>query len=197
MSPRVDAEERRNEIVRAAMRCFARSGYHRTSMDDIVAESGLSKGTLYWYFENKQALFIAMLESFFAGIAGPMEGIVSGGGTASQRLRALAGLFWQMVLDEERLGDLMMEFWAESARDESMNAIFRQLFEPYISLLVSLIEGGIASGEFQPVPARAAASAFAAMMDGLWFQAMIGLPVRDYVDGDTLADLVLAGLLPR
>jgi AcrR family transcriptional regulator len=195
VSPRVDAEERRSEIIQAAMRCFARSGYHRTSMDDIVAESGLSKGTLYWYFKNKQALFTAMLETFFAEMAAPLEEIASGGGTASERLRLMSNLFWQLLVQQKDLGDLMIEFWAESSRDEAFNAYFRQVFEPYLTLLAGLIEDGIQNGEFRPVNVRAAASAFAAIMDGLWFQAMIGLPLDEYVDGDTLADLTLKGLL--
>ncbi len=46
------AEERRSQILKAALRCFAHHGYHQTTMDDIVEESGLSKGTLYWYYES-------------------------------------------------------------------------------------------------------------------------------------------------
>ena len=43
--------ERRQQILSAAMTCFIAKGYHRATMDDIVVESGLSKGTLYWYFK--------------------------------------------------------------------------------------------------------------------------------------------------
>ena len=54
--PRVSREyldRRRDEIAAAALRCFAREGFHRTTMQDIVAESGLSPGALYRYFAAK------------------------------------------------------------------------------------------------------------------------------------------------
>ncbi len=48
-------EERRNEILGAALEVFIEKGYDKASMDDIVRASGLSKGTLYWYFKNKKS----------------------------------------------------------------------------------------------------------------------------------------------
>ena len=61
--PRVSREyldRRRDEIVAAALRCFAREGFHRTTMQDIVAESGLSPGALYRYFAGKEELIAAI-----------------------------------------------------------------------------------------------------------------------------------------
>ena len=48
--------ERRAQILQAAATVFARSGVNGARMDDIVAESGLSKGSLYWYFDSKQEI---------------------------------------------------------------------------------------------------------------------------------------------
>lgn len=57
MSPRPNVSaERRAQIIRAALACFMRKGYNNTTMNDIVAESGLSKGAIYWYFESKDDL---------------------------------------------------------------------------------------------------------------------------------------------
>lgn len=49
-------DARRGEIIDAALRCFDRNGYHRTSMADIIAESGLSAGAIYSYFPSKDEL---------------------------------------------------------------------------------------------------------------------------------------------
>jgi AcrR family transcriptional regulator len=58
MPPRPDVSaERHAQIIKAALACFSRKGYTNTTMDDIVAESGLSKGSLYWYFDSKDDLF--------------------------------------------------------------------------------------------------------------------------------------------
>ena len=49
-------DARRDEIAAAALRCFAAKGFHRTSMADIIAESGLSAGAIYGHYESKEAL---------------------------------------------------------------------------------------------------------------------------------------------
>ncbi|HWM23846.1 MAG TPA: TetR/AcrR family transcriptional regulator [Chthoniobacterales bacterium] len=56
------ALERREQILRAAMICFAKRGFHQTSMHDISAEAGISVGLIYRYFENKDAVISAMAE---------------------------------------------------------------------------------------------------------------------------------------
>ena len=63
MSPRVTAahlEARRRDILAAAFLCFARSGLHATTMQEIADEADLSAGALYRYFENKEALVRAL-----------------------------------------------------------------------------------------------------------------------------------------
>ena len=54
--------KRQHQILHAAAKCFAEKGYHTTTMDDIVREAGLSKGTLYWYFNSKKALFRSLID---------------------------------------------------------------------------------------------------------------------------------------
>src|SRR5881275_1899156 len=58
-SPLVD---RRSQILEAAIVCFARRGFHQTSMHDISAEAGISVGLIYRYFANKEAVIAAMAD---------------------------------------------------------------------------------------------------------------------------------------
>ena len=63
--PKVSAEHlanRRQQILDAAASCFARNGFHRTSMQDIVKESGLSAGLIYRYFTGKDDMIVAIVE---------------------------------------------------------------------------------------------------------------------------------------
>src|ERR1700733_9060323 len=55
-------EERRAQIVAAARTCFARSGFHHTTLQDIFAEAGLSAGCVYNYFRSKDELMLAIAE---------------------------------------------------------------------------------------------------------------------------------------
>src|SRR5690348_18411342 len=54
--------DRRDEILAAAQTCFARSGFHQTSMQEICAEAGMSPGNLYRYFPSKEALIAGISE---------------------------------------------------------------------------------------------------------------------------------------
>ena len=60
---------RQGQIVAAALACFARTGYHATTMADVAAQAGVSKGTPYLYFDSKQALFLALHEEWDCGLA--------------------------------------------------------------------------------------------------------------------------------
>ncbi|HEY3480630.1 MAG TPA: helix-turn-helix domain-containing protein, partial [Streptomyces sp.] len=55
-------ESRRRQIIDAAWVCFARNGFHKTSMPDVFAEAGLSAGAVYRYFSGKEALIAAIAE---------------------------------------------------------------------------------------------------------------------------------------
>lgn len=69
--PRITDERRaanRAAIVDAARRCFARDGFHQTSMPDIVAEAGISAGAFYRYFEGKDELIQELAREAFAGV---------------------------------------------------------------------------------------------------------------------------------
>src|ERR1700739_1542756 len=62
--PQTDSSngDRRTQILEAAMVCFAKRGFHQTSMHDISAEAGISVGLIYRYFHNKEAVISAMAE---------------------------------------------------------------------------------------------------------------------------------------
>ncbi len=57
-------EEKRAQIRNAAYKCFSQGGYHKTSVDRICATLGISKGSFYWYFNGKQAVFTSILEDW-------------------------------------------------------------------------------------------------------------------------------------
>src|SRR5260370_31585357 len=61
--------DRRAEILQAAQRCFVRSGFHQTSMQEICAEAGMSAGNLYRYFPSKEAIIAGIAERDRAEVA--------------------------------------------------------------------------------------------------------------------------------
>ncbi len=87
MARRPDTSEiRRNQILDAATTVFVRQGFQHARMDDIVEESGLSKGTLYWYFKSKEDIINAILRRLFTGDLENLESLVQAEGTSSERM---------------------------------------------------------------------------------------------------------------
>jgi len=95
MSPKPDVSaERKQQIYQAALACFNRKGYYQTTMDEIVVESGLSKGALYWYFDSKKTLFISLLSDFMSPMGQEWEAIVDDPAmTATQKLKQMLAYF--------------------------------------------------------------------------------------------------------
>lgn len=67
----------RERILDAALSVFARKGYHRATVDDIVRASGTSKGAVYHHFPNKEAVFLALADDFAARLAAAVAGAIA------------------------------------------------------------------------------------------------------------------------
>ena len=70
-------ERRRQQILDAARRCFARQGFYETSMQDVFREAGLSAGAVYRYFKSKDELVQAISASVFDRMAAAIEGALA------------------------------------------------------------------------------------------------------------------------
>jgi AcrR family transcriptional regulator len=174
MPPRSDVSaERRAQIIQAAIACFLRKGYHNTTMDDIVAESGLSKGSLYWYFKSKDELFAEALMSVFTDIGQEAFAALEQCTTASDKLCALAQSMVALGKEAEGLFNLFIEFWASSPRREEVGQLWSDMLVQYKGLIVEIVEEGIKSGEFKPVGAGQLAWALMAAYDALAAYAML------------------------
>jgi AcrR family transcriptional regulator len=66
-------QERRGQILHAAWTCFQRQGLHATTMDDIIAASGLSAGAVYTYFKSKEDLILAAITTSLSGLRALLE----------------------------------------------------------------------------------------------------------------------------
>jgi len=198
MSPKVDvADERRAQIIQAALACFTRKGYNNTTMDDIAAESGLSKGSLYWYFKGKDDLFAAALMSAFINVGQEAVAALEQCTTASDKLRAMAQAATGFSKVAEGFFSLFLEFWASSPHREEAGQLWIGLLTQYKDVVVEIIEEGMRDGEFKPVDAEQLVWAMLAAYDGLAAYIML-IPDMDLervsqVFIETLLDGLAAG----
>lgn len=132
MTPRVtDAhlKARRREILAAAFRCFSRDGLHGATMQDIAATAGLSAGTLYSYFDNKEALVRALAAESAARRSDTFTRLEGGRGAG-----ALADLVFELMgeLGAEGATDsvrLDVRLWAEMLDRPEGREIVGEAFE--------------------------------------------------------------------
>ena len=168
MVSRTKSDETHRKILQAAFNCFYRRGYNNTTMDEIAAESGTSKGTLYWHFESKDDLLESALRWFFESTLGP-EALDQIGTipTASDRLRILADSTVGFICQAEGIFNLFLEFWASSNNREQSANLWLDLLVEYRDVVIDVIKEGVERGEFRAVDAEAVAWAFMATYDGL------------------------------
>lgn len=186
----------KEQILQAALACFSDKGYHRTTMDDIVAESGLSKGALYWHFKSKRELFIALAQSSLLEIAEEAAHLLTEGMTNAQKLRVIT-MF--MVDEAEKMlpfFKLILDFWAQSTEDEQLQQMFDEMLGQFEALLAPIIEAGVAAGEFRPVNAYHVALSLAGLVDALGlYIVLLGEERIDLHNTvETMLDITLAGL---
>jgi AcrR family transcriptional regulator len=202
MSPRPDvSEERRNQILEAAMTVFARQGFDQARMDDIAQEVGLSKGALYLYFKSKDAIISAILQFFFSRVMKKLKGFLESEVQPSVREQFLrlnqyyvAEMKWMVSLLP-----LSFEFYAVAARQKAVRQFLKRYFKDYREVLATLVQRGIDRGEFQPVQAERVAITIAALYEGLALLWMVDPDATQWEQtGESSLLLLLDGLaLPR
>ena len=179
-------EERRQQIMGAALACFARKGYHKTTMDDIVAESKLSKGTLYWYFKSKDDLFISIIQSYFLNMSQDIDTALEQHSSASDKLRALTNETIEFFRGTEEFFNVFIEFWMQSALNEGLNQLFSTVLIQYRDVVAAIIAEGIKSGEFKAADPKQLALTVMAVYDGLAFYTML-MPDEVDIEGSSNA----------
>ena len=167
------AEERRSQILEAALRCFAHQGYHQTTMDDLVEKSGLSKGTLYWYYESKKEIFLSVMENWLGGWGKSLRESFSPQDPPAEKLRKLNQVMIRSGLEMRDLLPVVIEFWAHATQDETIKEMLGAMLEEYDSLISGIIQEGITRGEFREGNVHHLASILVAAYDGLLFQWML------------------------
>ena len=189
-------QERTAQITAAALTAFAQLGFHKTRMDDIASEAGLSKGTLYLYFKSKDEIITAVFDQFMSG---EMDGVADLLATPVPAAEKLRTLIVQMMADtESQLGQYLsiwLEFYAITARKGVFRATMLHYMTEFLDLFTALIQQGIDAGEFRPVNARDAAAAMGAQFEGLLLLYSIDKDLLNLMAvTETAVDLFLRGL---
>jgi AcrR family transcriptional regulator len=190
---RASPEVRRAQILDAAQSCLARRGYHQTTMDDLVRESGLSKGSLYWHFDSKEEVLLALFDrytdEFFAAWGeqreaphvSPADLVVLGSELFMERVANLDALtqawlgFFEHPLARQRLADL---------------------YTKSRTILTTLVEQAVERGELVTDAPDAVAAGLVGLAEGVFLQAIVDPSFDPSPSLRVSADALLKGLAP-
>jgi AcrR family transcriptional regulator len=144
---------RRDQIIAAAAGCFARAGYHATTMADIAGAAGVSKGTPYLYFPGKEALFIALYEEWDCGLAARVDAAVGGLAEPARRsprtiLAAVVAAIATHVTGNPQTCGVLMEATTLAAYEPAIAAKVQAANAATLDQLTGLFEAGIAAGDW-------------------------------------------------
>jgi AcrR family transcriptional regulator len=170
-------QQRRAQILSAAMTCFARQGYHATSMDDVVRESGLSVGAIYSYFPSKEDLFLALSDDRSNQTLAYLNDVFRRPGPMPEKTQAAVDYFFTILSDELLpLARVNVEFMSEAAKSERVKARQELRCESVRQFLRWMLNEAQLDGQIRAdVDIDAAAELMLMLNEGIVLLSVVGL----------------------
>jgi AcrR family transcriptional regulator len=170
--------EKRIAIRRAAYRCFTKRGYHQTTVDDICEAAGISKGSFYWYYQSKQAIFHSILDTWGAEVEAELRRHVESALATADVLNAITAALESEIQRNRRIAPVWLEFFSQVQRDPEIRvglvAFHERIRSAIARLLTELTDGAVAAHDAQTLA-------------GLILTWFLGLMCEDFVTADERA----------
>lgn len=193
-------EARPQEILEAALQLFAEKGYSATKVDDIARAAGVTCGTPYLYFANKEDIFRALIREYLLPRLQLGDSLVQEyQGSARELFIALMKLWWDL-LGGTQLSALPKIMVSEARNFPDVAAMYHEQFALRCNTLIrQVLEYGIARGEFRPVNLDIASHVLMAPYVQIMIAQHCGMPhcLQNHSPDEFLeqvADLLLGGL---
>ncbi len=177
MSPKiVDKLEKKQEILKAAMKMFAQNGVIKTKMTDIATAAGIGKGTIYEYFRSKEDIFAEAYSHIFMDTENRIAEILESPLPPEEKLR----MFMKVTIAEFLEGDggefagIMMSFWSEGVRNKNERIMeiidLKKIYSEFRLMISGILDEGIKNGHFRMMNTHLTASVIIGAMDGILLQ---------------------------
>ena len=145
-------EQSRAAILKAAVREFAREGVAGARTDAIARAAHVNKALLYYYFEDKEALYQAVLDEVFSGVRAAIGNALARQLPPRDRLIAYVQAHFDYIASNPLYPRIVQAEFLRAGRDPSrLQRIAKQYFQPIFVNIAELLRDGIASGDFRPV----------------------------------------------
>lgn len=195
---------KRQQILDAAYTVFSRKGYHRATVDEIIALADTGKGTVYNYFVNKEQLFYTLIKERSAGFEAELDAIAALTEPAFDKTKKAIRVFlefyvknadlWRVLMHEMRgLGHEEPSSFTEAEREK-----YRERFAYTIGVLQSILQEGIEQGAFRNCDVHKAAHGLFSVIVMMVFQGFVG-EQHDSIDNtaNSITDIFMYGIVNR
>ncbi|CCE24092.1 TetR/AcrR family transcriptional regulator [Methylotuvimicrobium alcaliphilum] len=194
-------EPKREAIIEGATRMFLKHGFHQVSMDRIAKEAPVSKATLYQHFENKNALFSAVISELCRSLLDTMTEITPESNELDKNLRQIAEAFIDLIYTEEALA--IYRLVISECRDfpELGQVVYDSAPKIALTQLEHYLHNLKSSGHIDIPDIKFSADAFFSLLKGdLHFQCLLGIsappsPEQKRLLIDQVIEFYLRGVL--
>jgi len=153
MGSRGQPEESRAAILRAAANEFAEHGIAGARTDSIAREARVNKALLYYYFEDKETLYGAVLDEAFSGLKNSVFQVLNSDLPAREKILAYAGAYFDFIAANQVYPRLMQRemMRAREGQSSHVDKIVKTYIQPIFLRVSEVLREGIAEGQFRPV----------------------------------------------
>lgn len=177
MTRHLSPEERSDQILTAARKCFLAKGYFATKMDEIAREAGLSKGGVYFHFSSKTEIFRSLVQQEYDAAIQFFDNVEASGGDVFGMLVQLGEHFLEQFATESDLPRFMVIIGEMALRDEAIQEMLLGLQQSYIERITHILKLGMAQGQVRSVDPHAIAIMLKALLDGIQATFAVGYEI--------------------
>lgn len=190
--------DKRERILRAATKVFARKGFYATKVAEVAKAAGVADGTIYLYFKSKDDLLVSLFEDRIMLLLATLDRALAERPTAQERLRCVIEMQLGLLEGERDLAEVITVNLRQSTR--LMKQYAAPKFALYLDMIAKVISDGQRSGAFRAdVSPHIVARTIFGALDGITMTWALGKAEAGGLSraATQVADLLLEGLLAR
>ncbi|MBU0529643.1 TetR/AcrR family transcriptional regulator [bacterium] len=169
-------EDKKTQILTAALEIFAKQGLEKGKIADIAKVAKIGKGTVYEYFKTKDEIFRAIEKMFIFDSIDQINNLTQSEKSPTEKIEEIVN--WGVNMHEV-MGDatlIIAELWAQHGRGQlhgHKDSVFADMYNNYYGAVLDVLAQGIEDGEFRAMNKDGVASLLLAFMDGIIWQNVI------------------------
>lgn len=188
--------EKRTEILESAAKLFSESGFERTTVDEIAAKANVGKGTIYLYFQNKEDIFLAIMEEGLAKLINLFK-LITESGSFIQQMREIIMTHFKFIEDNQDFYKILLKEQVglnlhHENTENNLTCLHQSLYE----LITNFIRKGMNEGYVKPGPLDSYVAAVSGMVSHTAFFWLITGGKDSLVSKtDSVLNIILYGMV--